>query len=366
MIRVGEAQELNIDSNQITTFIEGEWKRQIALSLPWFYEWQFKQSPSNKGKDHSVVVVDDDSVHGFIGLNTRNFFLDGQSFKGAELTTWMVSEKVRGKGYAKKMLSLLQEKYDVLVGMGITEMAVSVYTQLGFKYVRYIPRFVRIFNLERIESFSQISELGKKLIRQYGSLPRTVYRAKTITSHEAGKETEFLHHNFNCFSRSSAYLKWRYSSHPVYQYQFFRIESARESAIVVLRIEEKETLKILHVVDLYPVSFSVLPAVISFLEDFGKECNADFSDFFCTSDRLGHVFWELGWFSTLNDYFVQVPSLYYPIEMRTPPTTSLSLWARSNQRSMLDMNHLYLTKGDCDLDRPTVKYLEEKKDRRLA
>lgn len=366
MIHIEEAQKLNIDPDKITAFIEREWKRQITLSLPWFYAWQFQHSPTNDGKDRSIVVVDDDGVQGFMGLNTRNFFLDGQCVKGAELTTWMISEKVRGQGYAKKMLALLKEKYDVLVGMGITEMAVPVYTQLDFKYLRHIPRFVRIFNVEQIKTFSQISELGLKLIEKHRSLPRVDYHANRVYLNKTGASTQFLHHHFNCFSRETEYLEWRYLHHPVYHYETFHVESGSGTAVVILRIEQKESLKIVHVIDIYPKDLSVLPAVICFLEDFGRKTNADFSDFFCTTDHLGHVFWELGWFSMLNDYFVQIPSLYYPIELRIPPTTSMAIWARPNMRSLLDLGRLYITKGDCDLDRPTVQYLQEKEEQRSA
>jgi hypothetical protein len=46
--------------------------------------------------------------------------------------------------------------------------------------------------------------------------------------------------------------------------------------------------------------------------------------------------------------------------MRTPPTTSLILWAKDDIGALLDRSRLYVTKGDCDMDRPTTLYLEKK------
>lgn len=362
MYKVGEAGNLGIDSQRITEFISGEWTRRIALSVPWFYDWQFKQSPDNQGRDRCVVVVDENKqVVGFMGLNDRCFYPSNHPVKGAELTTWMISEKVRGMGYGKKILEYLMNQYDVLVGMGISEMAVPVYTQAGFKYLRSIPRYVRIFNMDRVKPFSQITDLGQKLIQGAASFPKTDYNAGRINAEETKSVTKIFHRDFNCFSRNPEHLDWRYVNHPVYSYEIYRVDDDHESAVVVLRTEEKESLKFVHVIDIYLTAESVLPAIVSFLEDFCRESKADFADFFCTADRIGHVFWYYGWFSILDDYYVQVPSLYYPIEMRDPPTTSLVLWSRNDMCSLLDRSRLYIAKGDCDLDRPTGQYLHERK-----
>ena len=358
--KVGDADELGVDSKSITEFIQREWQRPIALSLPWFYDWQFRQSPDNAGTDRCILILDeDDQVFGFMGLNNRRFYLGGRALKGCELTTWMISEQVRGMGYGAAMLNYLKGSYEVLVGMGISDMAIPVYTRLGFRYIRHIPRYVRVFNLKAVKSFSEITPLGHKLIHQYASIPKMSYKSHHIALADAAPLAHSLHRDFHCFSRDAEYLKWRYSGHPVYQYLCFSVEVAEHTAVVILRIEEKEPFKIVHVIDIFGNELA-FPGVVHFLEDFCKDINADFSDFFCTSPRVSHVFWFHGWFSVLDDHYIQVPNLFYPIEMRNPPTTSVTFWSKYDMCSLLDQSRLYITKGDCDLDRPTIRYLHEK------
>jgi hypothetical protein len=190
-------------------------------------------------------------------------------------------------------------------------------------------------------------------------MPSLTYRSVPIAPSEAAEFADDLHGEFQCFSRDAASLKWRYSDHPVYRYEAFRIESGHEAAAVILRTDQNENLKIVHVIDVFGHA-STIPSVVHFLETFCKDESADIGDFYCTSDRIAHTFWHYGWFSVLDDYYIQVPHLFYPVEMRTPPTTSLIMWAKADMRSLIDQSRLYVTKGDCDLDRPTKQYLDEK------
>ena len=101
------------------------------------------------------------------------------------------------------------------------------------------------------------------------------------------------------------------------------------------------------------------PAALAFLEALCRERGAALADFYCSADPIGHGFWSHGWFSAVDDFYLQVPNWFYPIDMRTPPTTSLILWARDDVGSLLDRSRVFITKGDCDMDRPTLRYLEE-------
>jgi hypothetical protein len=41
------------------------------------------------------------------------------------------------------------------------------------------------------------------------------------------------------------------------------------------------------------------------------------------------------------------------------PHHILILWARDDVGALIDRSRVYITKGDCDMDRPTLLYLEE-------
>jgi hypothetical protein len=122
---------------------------------------------------------------------------------------------------------------------------------------------------------------------------------------------------------------------------------------VVIRVDDVGELRVLHVVDFLGAGADV-PAVLAFLEEFSRERGVALAGFYCSADPIGHPFWSHGWFSSVDDFHTQVPNWFYPIDMRIPPTTSLIFWDRDDVGALLDRSRLYITKGDCDMDRPTM------------
>ncbi len=357
---IGDVDSFGLSLEEVCSFYQKHWKRPIALALPQFYQWQFRQSPDNQGKDRCVVIVDEDKrLCGVMGLNERRFFLDGRGLRGAELTTWIISESCRGTGQSLAMLEYLQDHYEVLIGMGVTQEALPAYLRCGFKQIRHIPRYVRLFHqAENIRSIIRVEPFGLSLMRRNTAQANVSYLVRSIPIAELAIHEPILRQHFHTFSREAAYLKWRYTDHPVYRYEAFQIESGGHAMAVVLRVDEKETLKILHVVDAFG-DLQALAAVVHFLEDYARQHLVDLADVYALSDTLGHVFWTMGWYSVLNDEWIQVPHLFHPIELKSPPTTSLIAWAKQEMDQLLDQTRLHITKGDCDLDRPTLQYLQE-------
>jgi len=66
---------------------------------------------------------------------------------------------------------------------------------------------------------------------------------------------------------------------------------------------------------------------------------------------------ERGWFSILDDDYFVFPHLFYPIELRRPPSTSLIYWGKRVMPSLLDIGSVHVTKQDLDMDRPTPAIL---------
>lgn len=362
--KISEVNKTGLNTEDVTRFIQKTWKRGIALSVPNFYNWQFIDSPDSSYIDNSIIVTDNHNrIYGFMGLNPRQFNITGTPHIGAELTTWMICEEAQGKGLGKQILKYLKSKYDILAGMGISEMALRVYLTEGFKWIKSIPRYVRIFNPERVLTFSEVSQLGLKLIEKHSYIPRVDYSAQRVDTIDNNEIIVQFQERFNCFSRNKKYIEWRYIKHPIYEYKLFYVNSNDSISIVILRVEEKNEFRIIHIIDIIGEDNSI-HGVISFIEDYAKSIDADFADFFCTSAAIYHHLWCHGWFSMLDDTYIKIPHLYYPIEVRTPPTTSLILWSKLNNRELFNMNNLYITKGDCDLDRPTMDFLTEKEQYR--
>jgi hypothetical protein len=358
--RVLEFSEAGVDAQSVGQFIKSNWMRGVAISVPRFFDWQFRDGPANGGVNRCLVVVDDDDqLNGFMGVTVRNFHIDGRRLIGAELTTWVINEATRGLGLGKTIVRMLQESYGAIIGMGISESALPIYATHGFKYMRYLPRYVRIFDPDRVAAISKLDPLGQRMIRWSPPAIGVEFAAKAIEFRAAGELARPLYSKFNCTVRDPDYMHWRYAEHPVYRYEAFRVSDGRGESAVVLRVDDKGDLRIVHVID-FLGSDTDVPAVLAFVEEFCRERSAALADFYCSADPIGHQFWSHGWFSCVDDFYLQVPNWFYPIDMRIPPTTSLILWAKPDVGALIDRSRVYITKGDCDMDRPTVPYLEEK------
>jgi len=359
-IQIDFVSNLLVDSEIVRRYYAENWKRKIALSEKKFYEWQFVDTPNSEKKDYCVIAYDDDKdeILGVMGLNKREFYLSNKSYEGAELTTWIVSEHVVGLGLGAKILGFIQEKFDVLIGMGISEMALPIYMRSGFRYVKCIPRFVKVINFDPLKPHSLYTNLAVKLIKKWGIASTNQFFAREVSFNEYDELFNFTKEAVNLFVRDNAHRIWRYETHPYFKYKQYFVGSSSDTksgkAFVAFREESSlPDFKILHIMDLLGEASSI-PSAISFVENYAKDNGFDVIDFYCTASSVYRFMLNSGWFSINDDLCFQFPHLFHPIEMRTPPTSSLIYWAKNNLSEMADLSKLYVTKQDADLDRPTL------------
>lgn len=355
---IGTPQELNIASEKIIDFFRDEWDRPISLGEPGFYNWQFKHVPHQNNIDSCCLAKNnDDEIVGVMGVNSRLFILDGEYVRGAELTTWIIKPEYRNKSFASKMITFLQEKYHLLMGMGITNDALPVYLRNGFHYLRAIPRYIKILNWDDISRFAKYTPLAKKVDRYWKKTVATPSFLMREFNEDSLKNinSKFYMAN-NMFSRNIEYIHWRYQNHPEFNYELAIVysENCDEEVFVSTRTETGANgIKILHIMDMYGSENNMLPA-INFVIDKAENLDIPIIDFFSTNSKINSYFTASGWFSTTDDAFFQFPHLFQPLELRNPATTSLIYWTKLNETTFWDIGKLYLTKQDADFDRPVL------------
>jgi GNAT superfamily N-acetyltransferase len=357
--KVASPSELGIEVEDLCRFFDAHWKRRLALAIPDFYRWQFMAPPENAGRDMCCVAVDEGgALLGIMGLNERPFLLNGQSRKGAELTTWVVAPKARGRGIGKAIMAYLQDAYEILIGMGITQAALPIYLGSGFEYMPHIPRFVRVYDVQAIAPHARIDREAKDFIEKHAAPERIAYKAGAVGAGDLAEQAQDLGAEFNCFLRDGAYLSWRYTDHPIFEYESFVVEGGGKGVGVVIRRDAVDGMEIAHVIDCFG-SQADMPAALAFIDDYCRERGIHVVDFYCTSSKIGEVFENGGWFVLPEDKSFSFIHLFHPPEMREPPTTSLVYWARDNMDELKNTDRLYVTKQDLDLDRPTAATYEK-------
>ena len=358
-IRVGTCEELGLDGQRVADFYRDNWIRRIPLADYRFYKWQFRSVPSAPDIDNCMVAVDQASgrIAGVMGLNARRFSFQGNWWNGAELTTWIVLEEFRRTGAGARILGEIQSRFDVLIGMGISDIALPLYMRSGFRFLAGIPRFVKVIEFEHVATISSHQPLARKLSLQWAnSTTRLPYRVVEGITSDVTTVFERASRWSNLFIRDYEHLRWRYGSHPYFKYRGFTIATPDGDTAFLCAREETSLpqIRILHVLDCFGDEGAISPA-LCFLEDFARENRFHAVDFYCTSTSINRILLATGWFSMLDDACLGFPHLFHPIELRNPATTSLIYWSRNQFQFFCDFSRLYITKQDCDLDRPILK-----------
>lgn len=359
-IKIDFVNSLPASSDMVRSFYAANWKRRIALSDKKFYDWQFINAPNNEKKDCCVIAYDEQKkeILGAMGLNKRRFYLNNKDLIGAELTTWVVNEKFEGGGFGAKILGFIQEKFEVLIGMGISDVALPIYMRSGFRYMKSIPRFVKVINFDSIKPYASYSNLATKLIKKWDTKITNNINVKEVSADDYDEIFNLVKRKVNLFERDNSHRIWRYEQHPYFRYNQYLVTSSDDlnspKSFVVFREEKNlKEFKILHIIDLFGDEDSI-PSAIGFVVNHAVKNSFDIIDFYCTASSVYRFMLGNGWFSINDDLCFQFPHLFHPIEMRNPPTTSLIYWARNQLDEMSDISRLYVSKQDADLDRPTM------------
>lgn len=348
-----------VNYQDLFRFMRENWARPVLLSDERFVRWQFEMNPDDDKNESELVISSTGEILGFLGISHRSFFLDGKRRNGVELTTWIISEKLRGQGHGKKMMSRMVSLNDVAMGMGISDMALPIYLGLGFKFLRYIPRYYKVLDPQRACKYSELTPLAHKMISK--DSPKELgggVSVENLGPEDTFPEFDLFKKKFNCYSREPQYLRWRYFTHPYFKYKLFRLSKDGRGLVVVLRNDRSRHANLVHVIDMFGDP-RLLPDAAVFSEGFARNLGAEVIDVYCVSPKITSAFWTAGWFSALDDAYAKVPHLFHPIEYRAPSTTSLIIHSRDNHASMFDASKLYVTKGDCDFDRPTYQTLKD-------
>ena len=172
--------------------------------------------------------------------------------------------------------------------------------------------------------------------------------------------------------RSKEFWKWRYGNSPYFTYRIFGGKD--EGGIVVVRIEEaikdidsRDSTRVLRLIDLVPFKTEVWsgktdPEFELLIENsllWGKKNNCVAADFHCSTSRLEHVLFNIGFkrqFIENNDKLCGMSGLFQPI---TNSTYAFNCFLRLDEkfiyaRNNFDYENTYIVRADSDQDRPNI------------
>lgn len=344
------ASNLSFTNKDIRDFIQKNWLRETLLSDKNFYQWQFIDPVYNMYKDYVVLAIYNYKIVGFLGLNRREILLNEVLLNAAELTTWIIKTEYQKKGFAKPMLEFIKNNFDIAYGANITTEAIKVYLRLGFHYIKNVPRLLKIYDYNKVSKLGKINPLIKKVYKNNVS---TILKYENIHFNDIK-----YHQNVNGFNRSLENLLWRYEKHPIYVYKCIGFQNfSKEWSYIIYRIEFVNEVKIMIITEILYVENIDL----SIIDNYAFDNDIDMVEFYSTHNKLNAKLAYSGFIVTSEvREFLDIPYLYNPLEIKSSKSYSLIFYAKNEYLlECFDYGNLYITKSDCDLDRPNYEYLKK-------
>jgi hypothetical protein len=335
---------------ELQAFIDREWRRGHILARDaGFLRWQHPPRPD--GRLSVAAATLSGRLVGILGAVPVDFCVRGDVSAGAWLTTWFVTPAARASQAALGLFRFVDEAFAVLGTVGGNSTTQRLLRALGFTVADAMPRWVAI---PMPSAYDRLVGVASGLSSP-AAVP-AVADGAVVGWHPqlaAGWDDVWrrIAPRFVGTGRDSRYLRRRYLEHPAFGYEVrvavdagvtpvglgvYRIEYERDSGIPAVRMVELLG---------SPDACELLAAHV--LAEAGR-INAAFVDFYCTSDAVD-VGLERTGFRPEVSFAGGVPSRLQPYD---PARRSLSVALRLPDGSE-NLREAYVTRSDCDQDRPT-------------
>jgi hypothetical protein len=317
----------------------------LSRSEP-FLQWQFATVPSDRrsGIDMKLAVVDG-VIAGCLGYIPVELTVGDTTVRAAWAANWMVDDHYRRLGLGPLLIRELCRDFDVALALGGNQDAHALLPRMGWTDFGMLRRHVAVLDPINAAQLGDVSGLqppapvtGSALVDLVDEVPDDATALwDTFSRDLAGTR------------RSADYLRWRYQSHPLFDYRIFtlrhgtalaglgvyRLESVRDAGITVARI-----------VELIATADDAAALAGAMTADAIAE-GAVFADFFCPLQRLIAPLSAAGFSHEASDRF---PMLFQPID-RSRTGVLFMADLRKCPRAAAQMDW-YATTADGDQDRP--------------
>jgi predicted N-acetyltransferase YhbS len=322
--------------------------------------WQYR-CPGDHDRLSMLVARDDDQIVGVLGLIVLAFNNAGRRASGGWLATWTVAPAARERQAGLSLLRhMLAEPLEFIGVLGVTETALRIYQALGFSIRESIPRWVRVISDDALakllgERYSPCGEPSRRLPAR-GSLRISRWTEAHAERWEELWERRLAPRSIGVW-RDAAYLRWRYLEHPRFTYTV-QVAEDRDGSLrgmVVYRLIDVRGAegKVARIVDLHGDA-EAMTALVSDVVATAVRAGAAFAEFFCSAGAVAGPLGACG-FTMEPEPTDALPALVEPLNLELPARVTGAFRfgaAPGAGQAMFESDALYVTRSDCDQDRP--------------
>jgi hypothetical protein len=318
----------------------------VMLS-PTFLRWQFFDNPANKTGGYTLWVIEhkDEIVAQlgfvpFLGL-TRS----GEAVEGAYPINLMITPEYRSVGLGATLLKRLLKLSPCLLNPGVNEAGATLGEGLGMANLHVLHRYIAVIDKQAAQALAYNGRLPRG-VEEADPPAADVIRAMTLPD-ELGAELAFPRPAYGA-RRNRDFLRWRYESHPAFNYEFLFSPDYRSALVFHEEREMDSGSLILRVVDLLSRPEHQL-ALLSAVVLAAKIRGAAIVDFFCSLDFYEPALIAAGFFGEETHADGRIATLFQPLDFKK---TGILVLASCPGWQKGRLEDWYVTKADSDQDRP--------------
>lgn len=326
-------------------------------------KWQFFDNPFWGKEDPAIKVFKDENqkIRGILGLIPYKYQVQDKELKAVFLCNLLVEDCFRCVGIGPALIQNVVDtgEYDIVFTTGFNYDIKYMYERMaGWKIMDNLERYVLILNSERVNNLFELKE--RLLIKDFDTSKLPNFSEIQVSEIENFDDQDFFNfwskmkRYFNItISRSPEYLNWRYANHPKINYKILGAYKNNEmSGYLVARIEEKEEIKVIRIVDFVALQES-REILLKNLILYAKVNEIDLIDFCCTGLKYDNVLRKTGFIKVNDTVFQKIPMLFNPINYKKT-YINFTFWGNEEAKKfqgLQDINNWFITKGEGDKDR---------------
>lgn len=342
-------------------FIEKQYHKRYILLDDKFFDWQYKNNPSNIYPEYSMKVIElKDEVLGHCGIVPVSMKVFDMNLTVGIFANLMVSDKCRGFGLGSLLIKKSSDDYAVCYTTGYNLKSKVIYEkQGGWTDMGILRRFVRILNVNKMESL-----IDKKLPYENNKFERINQNLVKVEefNNQIDSFWEQIKHKYPItINRNKKFLNWRYSNHPILKYSIYLyIKDSEIKGYIIFRIEEfvdekKDQYKVGRIIDFISQDKCEEKIIQNIIFLIRKQ-NVDFIDFYFSGNFHVKSLLNQGFVENIKYPYTTIPMLFNPLDRGKSDIPWIVYFKEylKEKKECTNPNNWYITKGDGDQDRPNI------------
>jgi hypothetical protein len=346
---------------ELQAFIDEHWRHGHLLARDAeLLRWQHR-FPGEDQRLSFLVARSAGRIVGALGVIVVSFGIHGRRSSAGWLTTWIATPAAReDQGGLRLLRHVLDEPFGFVGTTGANDTALRIYRALGFSIRESVPRWVRVISDDALATL-----LGDRSLPDgapsSGPPASGSLRICTWSEGHAERWDELwerrLAPRLIGVWRDAAYLRWRYLEHPHFTYMVRVAEDENGSlrGMAVYRIAEVQGAegRVARIVDLHGDA-EAMTALASDVVGAAAQAGAAFAEFFCSAGIVAEPLEACG-FTVEPEPTHALPALIEPLnlELSARLTGAFRVGASVGvDQAVFASDALYITRSDCDQDRP--------------